>query len=130
MKKARVRDYIFLHAIFLFYCLGTVLTKYSANYPVFSEEYLTIWSLRIPLPTWEFLLLFCAKMLILVIYAVLWREALKRFTLTGAYIQKTVTVIWGLLIGILLFQETLTPQKVVGAVIIMGGLILAVEEHE
>ena len=115
MKKARLRDYLFLHGIFLFYCLGTVLTKYSARFPLIS---------------WEFILLYGAKMLILMIYAVLWREALKRFTLTGAYIQKTVTVIWGLLIGILLFQETLTPQKVIGAVIIMGGLILAVEEKQ
>ncbi|MBP5153788.1 MAG: EamA family transporter [Lachnospiraceae bacterium] len=116
MKKTpRLRDYLFLHAIFLFYALGTVLTKYSGNFE--------LWS-------WQFVLLYAVKILILAAYAFLWREALKRFELTSAYIQKTVTVIWSLLAGVILFEEVITWQKLAGSVIIIGGLYLAVSEHE
>ncbi len=45
MKKARLKDYIFLHAIFLFYCLGTILTKYSARFPLISWEFILLLSL-------------------------------------------------------------------------------------
>ncbi len=114
-KKKTLRDYLFLHGVLLFYSLITALTKYSAGYETASVG---------------FWLLFGAKLACLGIYALLWREVLKRFTLTGAFLHKTVTVIWGLVMGVLMFSEELTWQKAAGSLLIMGGLFLAAEEEK
>ena len=41
-----------------------------------------------------------------------------------AYSGKAVVILWGLLWGVLLFQETITIRKIIGAVIIMFGIVL------
>ena len=46
--------------------------------------------------------------------------------LISAYANKGVTVIWGLLWGYMIFDEAITVRKVLGAAVIIGGIILIV----
>ena len=61
------------------------------------------------------------------IYAVLWQQILKRVPLVTAYANRAVTVIWGLIWGLLIFDERITIQKIVGAAIIVTGIMIVVK---
>jgi len=41
-----------------------------------------------------------------------------------AYSGKAVVVLWGILWGALLFQEIISARKIIGAIIIMAGIVL------
>ena len=58
------------------------------------------------------------------LYAVGWQQILKRMPLFMAYSGKAVVVLWGILWGALLFHETISVRKIIGAVIIMSGIVL------
>ena len=48
-----------------------------------------------------------AMVAILGIYAIGWQQVIKRMPLTTAYANKAVTLVWGLVWGLLLFHEQL-----------------------
>ena len=60
------------------------------------------------------------------VYAVLWQQVLKRMDLTTAYANKPVGLIWGMVWGALLFQETITLRMIIGAAVIFAGIFLVV----
>ena len=62
----------------------------------------------------------------LVAYAIGWQQVIKHLPLTTAYANKAVTVVWGILLGMAVFGEAVTPRQVVGAVIIIAGIVLFV----
>ena len=61
---------------------------------------------------------------VLVVYAIGWQQILKRLPLTVAFANKSITVIWGMIWGLLLFGEQITPMKVVGGIIVIVGIVL------
>ena len=65
-------------------------------------------------------------LLALVTYAVGWQQVIKHLPLTTAYANKAVTVVWGILLGLAVFGEAVTPRQVIGAVIIICGIVLFV----
>ena len=62
--------------------------------------------------------------MILGVYALAWQQVIKRMPLTTAYANKAVTVVWGMVWGMILFGESITPQKVLGAAVIVAGVVL------
>lgn len=58
------------------------------------------------------------------IYAVLWQQVLNRVHLSTAYMFKGTSLIFVLLLSACLFQEGITWQNVLGAVIIISGIVL------
>jgi len=62
--------------------------------------------------------------LLLGIYALGWQQVIRRLPLTTAYASKAITVVWGLLAGLLFFGEALTPGKVLGALLVIAGVVL------
>ena len=58
------------------------------------------------------------------LYALGWQQILKKMSLFMAYSGKAVVILWGILWGVLLFQETISTRKIIGAVIIMAGIVL------
>lgn len=110
-KKPGIRDFISLHLVFLLYSAGSIFSKFASR-----EEFLSF----------RFILFYGAVILILLVYAVLWQQMLKKIKLTVAFANKAVTVIWGILWGALLFQETVTLPMIIGALVIIVGIILVV----
>ena len=102
-----------LHGLLLIYSLGGICSKLAAQ-----SEFLSL----------RFFVLYGAVLLILAIYALVWQQILKRLPLVTAYANKAVTVLWGLLWGLLFFGETITVQKALGAAVIICGIILVVKE--
>lgn len=58
------------------------------------------------------------------VYAVLWQQALVRVPLSTAYMFKGTSLFFVLLLSALLFNEGITWHNVLGAVIIISGIIL------
>lgn len=109
MKK----EHIFLHLLFLFNSIGGIFSKKAGM-----SEFLSI----------DFIKYYGLVFLFLAIYAVFWQQLLKRIPLTVATANKSVTVIWGLVLGALVFCERVTVTNVVGAAIIIIGICIFSKE--
>ncbi len=69
--------------------------------------------------------------MMLFIYAVLWQQVLKRFSLSFAYANRVVIIPIGMFWGLIIFSEQITFSMLVGTVIILMGVVLvAGEKHE
>lgn len=109
--KIPVKWFVILHIMIAFYSLGGLFSKMASTH-----EFLSLW----------FILLYGASLFTLVVYAFAWQQIIKRLPLTTAYTNKAVTVIWGIVFGRLFFDETITIKQVIGAVIIIVGIVLFV----
>lgn len=74
--------------------------------------------------SFSFCLYYGCVILLLGIYAIGWQQIIKRIPLTLAFANKSVTVIWGLIWGAIFYHEQITIGKVVGAMLIISGIVL------
>ena len=58
------------------------------------------------------------------LYAVLWQQILKRMDLSLAYMFKGTSLIFVMLLAYILFGEQITWNNIVGAIIIISGIVL------
>ena len=113
--KSKIKDYIFLHILLFAFSFCSIFSKLAASY-----EFLSF----------QFCLFYGISIIILGIYALLWQQILKKFTLTTAFLNKAVTIIWGIVWGTLIFSETITIQMIIGAIIVFIGVSLVVMADE
>ena len=73
-----------------------------------------------------FILLYGGMLAALVVYAFGWQQVIKHLPLTTAYANKAITVVWGILLGFLLFGESITLRQFIGAAVIIVGIVLFV----
>ncbi len=111
----RIKDFIDLHLCVLVYSISTVLIKSASRYQMMSFNYI---------------LLMCLSIAILGVYAILWQQVIKKFKPSVAYSNKSITTIWTLLASAIFFGEGITVQNVVGAIIIIVGVILIAQEQD
>ena len=69
-------------------------------------------------------------LLILGVYAICWQQLIKKIPLNVAYANKAVTLIWGMVWGAAVFKEQITPSNIIGAVVVLAGVILMVSGEE
>ena len=103
MKQAKW--FLLLHIILGIYAGSSVCSKLAAQQPFLSAAFIVLYGLML---------------LALVVYAVGWQQVIKHLPLTTAYANKAVTVVWGILLGLAVFGEAVTPRQVIGAVIIIS----------
>ena len=48
----------------------------------------------------------------------------RRLPLTVAFANRAVTVVWGVVWGVLFFREQVSPLRLVGAALILAGVVL------
>ena len=97
---------IFLNLLYA--CVG-VGTKYAAD-----EEFLTQ----------GYVFGFGLAIVLMGIYAVLWQQVLKYIDLSVAYMFKGTSLIFTMLLAYWLFGEPITTHNIIGAAIIILGIIL------
>lgn len=114
MKKiVKQKDFFILHAILFLYSLGSICSKLAS-----SEKFLSL----------NFCLFYGLLLLNLGIYAILWQQCLKKFSLAVAYANKSISIIWGIILGRIFFNEKISLQKIIGSIIIFIGISLVVTE--
>ena len=107
--KSNIIIFFLLHIILCIFSLSGLFSKLASG-----ESFLSI----------NFCLFYGGVILILGIYAICWQQIIKRMPLSLAYANKAITVIWGMIWGILIFKEQLKIQQVIGAVIVIVGVVL------
>lgn len=113
MEKLDKKVFLALHLLLLFYSCSSVLSKMAAG-----QEFLS----------WGFILCYGGMFMILVVYAIGWQQILKRLPLTVAFANKAVTLVWSMVFGALLFQESIKPNQLIGCALAVAGVILFVKE--
>lgn len=113
MKK--FKPYLLLHIILLFYSFGGICSKIASG-----KEFLSL----------EFCLFYGLVIFILGVYAILWQQVIKRIPLNIAYMNKAVMLVWGMIWGAVVFKEQITLANIIGAVIVLAGVLLMVTGGE
>jgi drug/metabolite transporter (DMT)-like permease len=101
--------FIYLHILLVLYSLSAVFSKLASVEPFLS---------------FKFCMFYGMVFFLLALYALCWQQIIKHLPLTVAYANKAITVVWGILWGMLIFGEKLTSGKVIGAVFVICGIVL------
>ena len=102
--------YIFLLiAINFLYACVSIFIKYASQ-----QEFMS----------WNYMLSIIGAVGVMGLYAVLWQQVLKRIELSIAYMFKGTSIIFVMLFAYVLFGEQITWNNIVGAAIIIIGIVL------
>ena len=63
------------------------------------------------------------------IYAFAWQKVIKKFSLSTAYANRSVYIIWTQVWAILIFRENLSLQNIIGMLVVFIG-VLVVQMYE
>lgn len=113
-KKTKFRDILLLQGVFVIYSISSIAAKLASGQ---LDSLKSVFSAG-------FVLAAVGVVVILGIYALLWQQVIKRFELSIAYANKAMTLLWGLLWGFLIFDEKLTPAKLIGIAIVFAGIVI------
>lgn len=102
----KIKKYILLYVAFLIYSFVSISAKYAS----------------LQTTVIKMCIFLGLEICFLGLYAILWQQALKHFSLVTAMASKGVVVILNLLWSILLFSEKITLFNVIGAGIIIFGI--------
>lgn len=109
------KEYLYLHCLLFIYSLGGVCSKTAGGKKFLSAGFMVCYG---------------TLLAILIFYAVMWQQLLKKLPLITAYANKSATIIWGMLFGKILFQENITFQNILGAGTIITGILFMVSADE
>lgn len=111
----RILVFLSLHIAILLYSTTGIFTKLASKQPVLS---------------YKFILLYGSAIFLMFVYALLWQQFLKRMPLNTAYANKSMSTIWTMVFGCVVFREKITIGMLVGGVIIIIGVYLVVTADE
>lgn len=98
-----------LIGINLLYACVSIFTKFASQQEMMSAKYL---------------LGLGGAICVMGFYALFWQQILKRIELSTAYMFKGTSLIFVMLLAALLFGETITWTNILGAIIIILGIVL------
>lgn len=107
--SSRLKTLFALHLLLMVYSTSGILSKLAAGVDFLS---------------WQFVALYAGIIALLGVYAIGWQQILRRMPLTSAFSNKAVTIVWGIVWGALFFSEPITVGKVIGAALIIAGVVL------
>lgn len=114
-KLNRFVGLIGLHTAVLLYSATGIFTKFASRQPFLSFCFLAFYGIAI---------------FMMIVYAVLWQQFLKIMPLNTAYANKSVSTVWTIILGAMVFHEKVTRNMVIGAVLIIAGIYLVVTADE
>ena len=102
--KEKIKAFLMLHILLFVYSMGGICSKLAA-----AEKFLSI----------KFIVFYGILLFLMFFYAIMWQQILKKMKLVTAYANKSVTIVWGMLWGALLFKEHITVFNIIGIIIII-----------
>ena len=109
MNTKTLKTLLVLHIMLMIYSMSGICSKMAAG-----TSFLSL----------KFCLYYGGIILLLGFYAIGWQQIIKRLPLTTAFANKAVTIVWGIIWGILFFHESVSVGKVIGAILVMSGVVL------
>ena len=107
MKKTKTL--LLLHLMLMIYSMSGICSKIASK-----QEFLSL----------KFCLFYGIIIILLGFYAIGWQQIIKRLPLTTAFANKAVMIVWGIVWGFLFFNEPITPGKIIGALMVVGGIVI------
>lgn len=107
----KFKDYLQLHLNILLFSLTSVFSKLA------SVQYNKN-GLMEPL-LYLFLFLMIANC---GVYAIAWQQVIKKFSLSTAYANKSVYLLWSQIWAVIIFHEQLSVQNIIGILIVLFGV--------
>lgn len=101
--------YLVLVGINLVYACTSICTKMASRQEMLS---------------WPYLFWIAGAVVVMGVYALLWQQVIARMPLSTAYMFKGTSLIFVLLFSAMLFGEVITLNNVIGAVVIIVGIVL------
>lgn len=108
-SNSRLAVYAALVVASMIYAFESVFVKLASLQEPFSFRYM--------------LFLACA-VAVLGIYAVVWQQIIRKVPISEAYMFKGTSLIFVLILSVILFGERITVANVVGAAMIVSGIVL------
>ena len=113
MKEAKM--YLKVILAFFIYALSMLFSKYASM-----QEDMLI-----------FCILYGISLVFMGIYAICWQMILKHVSLSKVYPFKSLTILFSMLFGYILFKESITINMFIGmALIIIGVYLIGSEQDE
>lgn len=109
-----VKWFFILHLSLLINSLAGVASKMAGRQRTFS---------------FEFFLYYGMVLLITFVFALVWQQVLKNMSLTFAFTNKPITMIYSLIWAAMIWREPVNPKMVLGALIILAGIVMGVSEN-
>lgn len=114
-KSSNILTLIALHTLLAVYSLSGICSKFASQH-----ELLSFW----------FIFFYGLVILNLGVYAIVWQQIIKKLPLNTAYSNKAITIVWGILWGFVFFQEQIKWNMLLGAAIVILGVIVVVRADE
>lgn len=115
MDKSKVKVLFGLHIMLMIYSMSGICSKMAAKQTFLSFRFCMYYALII---------------MLLGFYAIGWQQVIKRLPLTTAFANKAVTVVWGIIWGAVFFGESITPGKIIGAILVIIGVVIYARADE
>ncbi len=109
MKLLSIRQFSILFLSFWVYSCSSVFSKNASLYDFLSVKYI---------------LNFLGVISALVSYAVLWQKVLSFMPLNKAFLFKSITIVFILLISHFIYSEDITINNIVGTTFVILGLVV------
>ena len=115
MDKSKIKVLFLLHLMLMIYSMSGICSKLASQ-----QEFLSL----------RFCFYYGVVILLLGLYAIGWQQIIKRLPLTTAFANKAVTVVWGIIWGAVFFHESVTVGKIVGAMLVIIGVVIYARTDE
>ena len=109
MSKSKIKTLFLLHIMLMIYSMSGICSKMAAK-----EKFLSF----------KFCFYYAIIIVLLGFYAIGWQQIIKCLPLTTAFANKAVTVVWGIIWGVLFFHENISVGKIIGAALVITGVII------
>lgn len=109
VTKDKLKTLLLLHIMLMIYSMSGICSKMASK-----QEFLSF----------KFCLFYACIIGLLGFYAIGWQQIIKRLPLTTAFANKAITIVWGLIWGLVFFQEPVTVGKVIGVILVVAGVVL------
>lgn len=111
----KIKNLIKLHLLFVVYAFIALISKLAAQ-----ESFLSV----------NFIALYGLMIFALVIYTFFWQKILKIFPLSFAFSNRSIVILWASILGVIIFDESITIGNIIGGIIIVAGVYLMVSDYE
>jgi len=113
--KQMLPSLLLLNALLALYSVGGIFSKLGSK-----QEFLSL----------QFLFFYGLVLTLLMIYAFVWQQILKKIPLTVAYANKSTVFLWAMIWGRLFFDEKITWYMVLGLIVVFAGIMVVVSDYE
>lgn len=115
MNSTKIKVLFALHVMLMIYSMSGICSKLAAE-----QSFLSL----------RFCIYYLIIIMLLGLYAIGWQQIIKRLPLTTAFANKAVTVVWGIIWGAIFFEESITLAKIIGAIMVIIGVIIYARAEE